>query len=230
MSPIIISVAAFIGVAALVGGVAVLFRGDGDAEVEERLSILTGKNKGERGKKGPELSLLATSIEGSAGVIEKAVARICNLSLLFEQADVRLTMPKFLAICAGCGLVSAVISAYAGLSIVIAPLVAVSMGFLPVLWLVMRRKRRLKKFAAQLPDALELISRALRAGHSLAAGFNLVSGEMSEPIGKEFGRVFEEQNLGIPFEEALEHLTESGTQPGSAVLLDGGHSPATNGR
>jgi tight adherence protein B len=71
-----------------------------------------------------------------------------------------------------------------------------------------RRKRRLKKFAAQLPEALELVARALRAGHSLAAGFRLVSSEMSEPIGGEFNRVFEEQNLGIPFEEALEGLTE----------------------
>jgi tight adherence protein B len=79
---------------------------------------------------------------------------------------------------------------------------------LPIAWLMFRRKRRLAKFAAQLPEALELTARALRAGHSLAAGFRLVASEMSEPIGSEFGRVFEEQNLGIPFEEALEGLTE----------------------
>ena len=61
---------------------------------------------------------------------------------------------------------------------------------------------------SQLPEALELIARALRAGHSLAAGFNLVASEMSAPIAIEFGRVFEEQNLGIPMEEALDSLTE----------------------
>jgi tight adherence protein B len=72
----------------------------------------------------------------------------------------------------------------------------------------MRRKRRLAKFASQLPQALELIARALRAGHSLAAGFSLVAQEMSEPIGAEFGRCFEEQNLGKPLEEALEDLTK----------------------
>ena len=71
-----------------------------------------------------------------------------------------------------------------------------------------RRKRRLNKFAAQLPDSLELIARALRAGHSLAAGFQLVSTEGSPPVAEEFGRVFEEQNLGIPFEEALLNLTD----------------------
>ena len=72
----------------------------------------------------------------------------------------------------------------------------------------MRRRRRLKYFGTQLPDALELIGRALRAGHSLQAGFQLVSSEMPAPIGKEFGYVFEEQNLGIPMEEALFNMCD----------------------
>ncbi len=55
---------------------------------------------------------------------------------------------------------------------------------------------------------LELIARALRAGHSLAAGFNLCAHEMTAPISKEFSRVFEEQNLGIPLEEALDNMTD----------------------
>ena len=76
------------------------------------------------------------------------------------------------------------------------------------MWLLFRRKRRMKKFAAQLPEALELIARALRAGHSLASGFSLVANEMSEPIGGEFSRTFEEQNLGKPLEEALNDLVK----------------------
>src|SRR5258708_1391799 len=77
-----------------------------------------------------------------------------------------------------------------------------------MLWLMLRRKRRFKRFAKQLPDALELISRALRAGHSLASGFNLVAEEMTAPVGTEFRKAFEEQNLGIPLDEALEGMTE----------------------
>ena len=79
---------------------------------------------------------------------------------------------------------------------------------MPFGWLIMKRKRRMKKFAAQLPEALELVARALRAGHSLGAGMSLVGNEMSPPISKEFLRTFEEQNLGTPMEEALENLTE----------------------
>jgi tight adherence protein B len=70
------------------------------------------------------------------------------------------------------------------------------------------RKRRLTAFAKQLPGALELVSRALRAGHSLASGLSLAANEMADPLGSEFTRCYEEQNLGIPLEEALEQMTE----------------------
>src|SRR5262249_24437164 len=114
----------------------------------------------------------------------------------------------FAAICAGLGFGSAMMVTIAGLNVIIAPLVGLTFGSLPFFWLLFRRKRRLNKFAAQLPESLELIARALRAGHSLAAGFHLVSQESSDPIASEFGRVFAEQKLGIPFEEALTNLTE----------------------
>ena len=73
---------------------------------------------------------------------------------------------------------------------------------------MLKRKRRLNAFGRQLPDALELVSRALRAGHSLAAGFSLVADEMADPISTEFTRCYEEQNLGIPLEQALEGMTQ----------------------
>src|SRR5437762_5572915 len=85
----------------------------------------------------------------------------------------------------------------------VAPIGAVLLFSMPWLWLSYKRAGRLKKFAGQLPDAMELVARALRAGHSLAAGMHVVAEEMPAPISKEFGRVYEEQNLGIPLEEAL---------------------------
>jgi tight adherence protein B len=100
------------------------------------------------------------------------------------------------------------VSLVAGIHPGIAPAMGLMIGALPLAWLVLRRRKRMRKFAKQLPDALELISRALRAGHSLAAGFHLVADEMSDPIGSEFNRVFEEQNLGIPMDEALKSMTE----------------------
>ena len=184
--------------------------GDREAEVEERLSVLTGGKKGRGKGRRRSIQRAARRHERATGTggVEKFVSRYLNLRLLFEQADVTLPMPKFLLICGGLAGVGLLLPTVAGFNVMLGPVMAVFLAFLPIMWLLFRRKRRLKKFAAQLPEALELIARALRAGHSLAAGFNLVAQEMSDPIGGEFSRTFEEQNLGKPLEEALNDLTK----------------------
>jgi tight adherence protein B len=208
MSPIIITIAVFVGVAALVGGMAVLLRGDKDAELEERLSALTTGKASKRKSDAIEYSQLLSSIrtEGSSA-LEKFISRYLNLRLLFEQADVSMSVMQFMVICGVLAAAGLVLPTMAGINMAFVPLVSATLTFSPVVWLLFRRKQRLRKFAAQLPEALELIARALRAGHSLAAGFSLVAEEMSDPIGGEFSRTFEEQNLGKPLEEALDDLT-----------------------
>ena len=79
---------------------------------------------------------------------------------------------------------------------------------LPIGWLFIKRKRRLAKFGQQMPEALELLGRSLRAGHSLNAGFGLVATEMEAPLATEFARAFEEQNFGIPLDEAIEDMAK----------------------
>jgi len=210
MSPLVISIVVFVGVTALVVGIAFTMRGDKEQEVEERLSVLTGGKKKNRSKADAAqyAELLATMREDGTSAIERFISRYLNLRLLFEQADVALPVPQFLVICAVLAAVGMVLPTAAGMNVLFAPLVGGFLAILPILWLLMRRKRRLRKFAAQLPEALELMARALRAGHSLAAGMNLVATEMAAPIAVELGRTFEEQNLGIPLEEALESLTK----------------------
>jgi len=209
MSPIIIYSAVFLGVAALIGGLSFVLSGDREAEVEERLSALTGGKKGKGKSDAAQYKeLLAAMRTDSTGAVEKFVSRYLNLRLLFEQADVAMAVPNFLMICGGLAFVGLILPAVAGFNVVLGPLMAAFLGFLPIVWLLFKRKRRLKAFAAQLPQALELIARALRAGHSLAAGFSLVAQEMSNPIGAEFSRTFEEQNLGKPLEEALTDFTK----------------------
>jgi len=89
----------------------------------------------------------------------------------------------------------------------VAPVLGAMTSTLPLMWVLFRRKRRLAKFGQQLSDALELIARALRSGHSLAAAMELVGTEMSEPISTEFARVYEEQNLGVSIDVALDNMT-----------------------
>jgi tight adherence protein B len=209
MSPIIVSAAVFFGVAALVGALAFIMQGDREAEVEDRLSALTAGKKGRGKVSSAEYKDLLTKMraDGSGGV-EKFVSRYLNLRLLFEQANVTMSVPTFVTITGILAGVGLMLPALAGFNVAFGPVMAIFLAILPMVWLLFKRKRRLAKFGAQLPEALELIARALRAGHSLAAGFNLVANEMSEPIGGEFSRTFEEQNLGKPLEEALEDLTK----------------------
>jgi tight adherence protein B len=210
MTPIIIYAAVFLGVAATIGALSFIMSGDREAEVEERLSVLTGGKKGSiKGDPNQYKELLAAmKTDEHKGGAERLISRYLNLRLLFDQADVHFPIAQFLMICGGLATAGLMLPALAGFNVVLGPFMAVFLAFLPLLWLLFRRKRRMKKFAAQLPEALELIARALRAGHSLAAGFSLVGNEMSNPIGAEFSRTFEEQNLGKPLEEALNDLVK----------------------
>ncbi|MDZ4820596.1 MAG: type II secretion system F family protein [Planctomycetota bacterium] len=204
---ILISIAAFFGVACLVGGIAMLMRGRGEEVVENRLAQLTGAKVSS--KDGLlNRGVLYEPLGATKGLAADFVARFQNLTLLFEQADTSLTPGKFVAISAGLGVAGALVSVVAGVTATLVVPLALLITTLPLMWLILRRRMRLKKFAKQLPDALELIARALRAGHSLASGFRLVADEMTDPIGAEFNRVFEEQNLGIAMEDALNNMTE----------------------
>jgi len=79
---------------------------------------------------------------------------------------------------------------------------------LPLAWLSLRRKGRMAKLANQLPDVFEMMSQALRAGHSLAGAIQLVYEQMPPPIATEFAQVYHEQNLGVKVEDALQSMAQ----------------------
>jgi len=86
--------------------------------------------------------------------------------------------------------------------------VGAAIGFsLPFMVLRFKRTRRLRTFEEAFPEALDLISRALKAGHAFATGLKMVADEMAEPVGPEFRKTFDEQNFGLPLKDALENLT-----------------------
>src|SRR4029450_11533838 len=88
---------------------------------------------------------------------------------------------------------------------VLAGLVCASIPFVHVWW---KRKRRFDAFLEHLPDALDLMSRGLSAGHAFSEALHMVSAEMPEPIASEFRKTYEEQNLGLSLKLALENLTQ----------------------
>ncbi len=84
---------------------------------------------------------------------------------------------------------------------------AVFFGVLPILFLVRKKNGRMKKFEAQFPDALEFVARSMRAGHAFSVSLEMLHQEFSDPLGSEFRRTFDEQNLGLPLDVALEKLS-----------------------
>lgn len=208
MHPLLVGILAFLGVTALVGGAALLWREKPKNKIEDRLEQLTGAHPtAAKEALTQSSSILAQPLDEGRGMLQAFLERFGNIRLLFEQADTNFTLAKLLILSAAFAVVGLVGGVLVRLHFVLVPLLGLLLGSLPTFWLLMRRKRRLKAFAAQLPDALEMLARTLRAGQSLSFGFNLIATEMPPPIGKEFGRVFEEQNLGVPFEESLRDLT-----------------------
>lgn len=86
-------------------------------------------------------------------------------------------------------------------------LAAALIAWLPLAYVQYRRLRRLRKLEQQLPDALDLLARALRAGHAFGAGLQMIGDEMSEPIASEFRFVHDEVNFGVALEQALSNLS-----------------------
>ncbi len=81
-------------------------------------------------------------------------------------------------------------------------------GFaLPFVVLKVKRGKRMRTFEEQFPEALDLISRALKAGHAFGTGMKMVADEMPPPVGVEFRKSFDEQNFGLPLKESLDNLT-----------------------
>lgn len=144
--------------------------------------------------------------EITAGSLDSVVARLSivpKLQEMLDQANVDWSATRMLIHLAALSVLTVAGMVFAQFSILSAMASAMGVFFLPLVWLSRRRKKRMRKLVEQLPDSFELISQALRAGHSLASGIHLASDQLPDPIGTEFARVFHEQNLGIKIEEAL---------------------------
>jgi tight adherence protein B len=89
-----------------------------------------------------------------------------------------------------------------------APLAALFAAFLPFAWLMNRKSKRMKRFEEQFPEALDMLSRAIRAGHAFQTAMGMVADELPDPVGPEFKKTFDQQNYGLPLKDALNELSD----------------------
>lgn len=129
-----------------------------------------------------------------------------RLRLLLSQADSSWTVGKLLF----GSLLLALVVFWIGTFKVTLPLSAAAgalAGAAPFIFLAGKRSARMRRFDELLPDAIDLMSRGLKAGHAVNSAIEMVAQEVPDPVGTEFRRVFEEQNFGLPMREALINLS-----------------------
>jgi tight adherence protein B len=206
MTAMLIAVLVFVGVTALIGLLAFVFRDQGP-QTATRLDLLVGKRSRQQEQANDILRRSAFESDRKS-FFEALTPKFLTPQKMFEQADCHIKPGTLTGIGLLLGVLGATLTVLAKLPVWLAPINGLIMFLLPWLWLYLKRARRLKKFQSQLPDALELVARALRSGQSLASAMHVVAEEMPQPIAGEFGRVFEEQNLGIPIEDALKNMCE----------------------
>ena len=90
----------------------------------------------------------------------------------------------------------------------VAPIAAAVGLSLPVLVLQRKRTSRLRKFEEMFPEALDLLSRAVKAGHAFQTAMNMAAEELPDPVGPEFRKTFDQQNFGLPLRDALNAMSE----------------------
>jgi tight adherence protein B len=126
-----------------------------------------------------------------------------DLRHLLVQSRVGWTLEGFVMRVAAAATVTGALSLLVFKSLWLAGLAFVLAGISPYLYVRWRKRRRILRLEMQLPDAIDLIARAVRAGHPLSAGLGMAAEEAPEPLASEFRITFEEQRFGLPFEEAL---------------------------
>ncbi|HEY6190048.1 MAG TPA: type II secretion system F family protein [Pyrinomonadaceae bacterium] len=131
-----------------------------------------------------------------------------RLKRVLDQADLHITVTRLVMFSVMAGMLAALAASVLTISVLVMVAAGVTAAALPFIHVFWKRKKRFDQFLEHLPDTLELMSRALSAGHAFSEALHMVSAEMPEPIATEFRKTYEEQNLGLSLKLALENLTQ----------------------
>jgi tight adherence protein B len=160
----------------------------------------------------PKVALFEKEDKGKGKLTPQLMDKLnlnSKLKAYIEQAGMKTDPVRFVHICMGCFIGTYVLAVlllpptFRMYALVVAGLAS----WLPVMVLLRKRAARLKAFEEVFPDVLEFISRSMRAGHAFSVSLEMIHREFQEPLSTEFRRTFEEHNLGLPLEVALQSLS-----------------------
>ena len=181
------------------------YRGPEAKKIERRLRAMSAGGSG-----GAEASILKQRLLSEAPALQRwllGLPRIGELDKLLQQSGSTWSVTVFVVITLIVGVGAFVLVSFVPLlHWAFCALTAVGAGALPLLYILRKRHKRMQQIEQQLPDALDLISRALKAGHAFPSGLQMVSEEAKDPIAGEFRIVHDEVNFGVAVPTALMNL------------------------
>jgi tight adherence protein B len=205
----IFTIMAFIAVVLLLEGLYLIwnsYKGPEAKKIERRLRALSaGSDSTERA------SVLRNRMLSEVPAIERlllSIPRINNLDRLLVQSGLEWTMARLLGMSLLFGAIAYVMLSFAILLPFFHSWAALVASLLPLLYARWKRRRRLRRMEQQLPETLDLIGRAMRAGHALPSALQMAGQEMADPIASEFRITHDEINFGVSMQQALANLSE----------------------
>lgn len=164
-----------------------------------------------RGSSDVGIQLLRDELMSGVPAINRAMMK-WSWSTRFKdyvaQAGLRIRPGKILLTCAVLALLGYLLTGFVYSRLPVPILAGIVAGLAPLAYIAIKRNRRLKRFEELFPEALDLLNRAIRAGHAFTTGLGMIATEAPEPVAGEFRATFEEQNFGLPLRDALQNLTE----------------------
>jgi tight adherence protein B len=184
------------------------------ADADKIRNRLLGTSRPSRGKKGAkaQMSLLTEEDKTTGRVVLGLLKKYQlqdRLQTLLEQAGLKWRVARLIHMCLALFLTGFALgwlllpARYQAMAV----LPALGMGSIPLMYVTMKRKKRLWAFEGQFPESLEFVARSMRAGHAFSVSLEMLHREFQEPLAGEFRRVFEEHNLGLPLDTALQKLS-----------------------
>lgn len=204
---ILFMVAAFFAVVLLLEGLYQLWNATHGPEIQrinQRIQAMSAS-----GYEGRPALLIKQRLLSETPAVEKVllgIPRIHTLDRLIEQSGSGMSVAQFLALTLLAGLTGLVLGYLLALPWFISLLLGLATASIPYVLVLNKKIKRVGKIERQLPDALDLMSRALRAGHSFPSALDMVGKEGQQPIAQEFRVVSDEVNFGIPLNDALNNL------------------------
>jgi tight adherence protein B len=206
----LIAILTFLVVVVVFLGIWVFASAEGSQEqVRKRMSAVHKAER--RGEVGLGLKLVRDEMMSSVPWMHQLMMRwswATKLQDRLTQAGMTVKPAKLLLISAIAGSGAYLVAGYFFLHFYFALPIGIGAALMPIAYVAFMRNRRLHKFEEHFPEALDLLGRAVRAGHAFTTGLEMISKECPEPLAGEFRTVFEEQNFGLPLRDALLNLSE----------------------